>query len=268
MMAQPDFLSEIIKLKQKRLQAAAYSRDELQRAAIELRKRSTRAHLFRQSLLDSSSVRIIAEFKRASPSKGSINADADPAEIALAYQSGGAAAISVLTEEDRFSGAPADLRSVRATVDLPVLRKDFIFTEEQVYETALLGADALLLIVAALDAQQLTALRQLTEDQLGMDALVEVHTLAELERAQQCGAKIIGVNNRNLHSFEVSLETSETLAGHASPDAILISESGLQNAADLIRLRAQGYKGFLIGENMMRSTQPAETLRALIREAS
>lgn len=268
MTVQTDFLSEIIKLKQKRLDSAAFSLEELKRDATALRQRSTRAHVFRRSLQDSSSVRIIAEFKRASPSKGRINSEADPVQIARAYKDGGAAAVSVLTEEDKFLGSPDDLRAIRAAIDLPLLRKDFIFTEEQIYESALMGADALLLIVAALDDELLNTLRQLTEDELGMDALVEVHTPDEFSTAQKAGATIIGVNNRNLRTFNVSLETSETIVQQATPGLIMISESGLNNAGDLKQLVGRGYHGFLIGENLMRAERPAEALRTLIQEAS
>ncbi len=150
-------------------------------------------------------------------------------------------AISVLTEEDYFAGSLDDLRNVKATVDLPVLRKDFVFDEYQVYESAAAGADAILLIVAALDDETLSHLRRLAEDELGMDALVEVHTSDEMKRAAACGAKLIGVNNRDLRTFEVSLETSLSLATQAPPEALLISESGLHSSNDLQRLREAGY---------------------------
>ena len=144
-----------------------------------------------------------------------IRADANLTEIVQSYEAGGAVAISVLTEEDYFAGSLDDLRKVKATVDLPVLRKDFVFEEYQVYESAAAGADAILLIVAALDDESLSRLRRLAEDELGMDALVEVHTSDEMKRAAACGAKLIGVNNRDLRTFEVSLETSLSLAPEA-----------------------------------------------------
>src|SRR5207248_2699396 len=183
-------------------------------------------------------------------SKGELRAELDAAEVARAYQTGGAAAISVLTEEDYFRGSLADLRTVRAAVALPVLRKDFIFDEWQVYEAAEAGADALLLIVAALDAEMLMRLRRLTEDELGMDALVEVHTLDELRRAEACGAQFIGVNNRNLQTFDVRLATSDELIAASHSDARFVSESGLRTRADLQRLRVLGFNGFLIGETL------------------
>ncbi len=209
-------------------------------------------------------VNIIAEFKRRSPSKGVIRADADLKTIVQAYEAGGAVAISVLTEEDYFSGSLDDLRAVKKLVDLPVLRKDFVFDEYQVYESAAAGADAVLLIVAALDDEVLERLRRLIEDELGMDALIEVHTHEEMQRATACGANLIGANNRNLHTFEVSLDTSLSLAANAPPGTVLISESGLNNSTDLARLHDAGYRGFLIGESLMRSENPEAALRELV----
>ncbi len=206
-------------------------------------------------------INIIAEFKRRSPSKGMIREGADSIEIARAYQAGGAAAMSVLTEEDYFAGSLDDLRQVKATVDLPVLRKDFIIDAYQVYESAVAGADAILLIVAALDDELLLRLRRLAEDELQMDALVEVHTSEEMKRAAACGAKLIGVNNRDLRTFEVSLETSLSLAREAPGDTLLISESGLNSSNDLRRLYDAGYRGFLIGETLMRAEDPEHALR-------
>jgi indole-3-glycerol phosphate synthase len=206
-------------------------------------------------------INIIAEFKRRSPSKGVIREGANPIDIARAYQAGGAVAMSVLTEEDYFAGSLDDLRQVKTTVRLPVLRKDFIVDEYQVYESALAGADAILLIVAALDDELLSRLRRLAEDELQMDALVEVHTSDEMKRAAACGAKLIGVNNRDLRTFEVSLETSLRLVREAPGDALLVSESGLNNAADLQRLHDAGYHGFLMGEKLMRANDPEQALR-------
>ena len=228
-----------------------------------VREAKTRAnpHAFRRAL-QKDGINIIAEFKRRSPSKGMIREDANPIEIARAYETGGAVAMSVLTEEDYFAGSLDDLREVKSTVDLPVLRKDFIVDEYQVYESAIAGADAILLIVAALDDESLARLRRLAEDELQMDALVEVHTSDEMKRAVACGAKLIGVNNRNLRTFEVSLETSLSLTREAPSEALLISESGLNNSADLRRLYNAGYRGFLIGETLMRAHDPASALRS------
>jgi len=223
-------------------------------------KARARPHAFRAAL-GKDGINIIAEFKRRSPSKGMIREGANPIDVARAYQDGGAVAMSVLTEEDYFDGSLDDLRQVKAIVDLPVLRKDFIVDEYQVYESAAAGADAILLIVAALDDDLLSRLRRLAEDELQMDALVEVHTSEEMKRAAACGAKLIGVNNRDLRTFEVSLDTSLRLAQEAPADALLVSESGLNNASDLQRLYEAGYRGFLIGETLMRADDPAAALR-------
>ena len=239
-------LSEIIAKKRERVREA---------------KARARPHAFR-SALQADGINVIAEFKRRSPSKGMICEDANPVDVAIAYKAGGAVAMSVLTEEDYFAGSLDDLRGVKSAVDMPVLRKDFIVDEYQVYESAAAGADAILLIVAVLDDELLVRLRRLAEDELGMDALVEVHTSDEMRRAARCGAKLIGVNNRDLRTFEVSLETSLSLAREAPSEALLISESGLNSAADLQRLYDAGYRGFLIGETLMRAGDPAAALRS------
>jgi indole-3-glycerol phosphate synthase len=222
------------------------------------------SHVLRNAL-GADRINIIAEFKRRSPSKGPIRADANLIEVVQSYQAGGAVGISVLTEEDYFAGSLDDLRQAKAAVDLPVLRKDFVFDEYQVYESAAAGADAILLIVAALDDDALLSLRRLAEDELGMDALVEIHTSDEMKRAAACGANLIGVNNRDLRTFEVSLETSLSLAREAPADALLISESGLNDSSDLQRLRAAGYHGFLIGETLMRADNPIHALHNFLR---
>ena len=167
----------------------------------------------------------------------------------------------MLTEEDYFDGSLDDLRAVRQATSLPIVRKDFVFEEYQVYESAAAGAGALLLIVAALDDATLIRLRQVAEDELGMDALVEVHTSEEMDRARSSGAKLIGVNNRNLGTFEVSLETSVKLAPFAGNDALLISESGIESADDVRRLYDLGFRGCLIGESLMRADDPGEALK-------
>jgi indole-3-glycerol phosphate synthase len=264
-----DFLAEIIGLKRERLRASmsdARAVDELRERARE-RRETAKPHALSAAVKNDLRVNIIAEIKRASPSKGTIRADAEPARIAQQYEAGGAVAISVLTEEDRFRGSLDDLRAVRRVVGLPLLRKDFIFDEFQLYESADAGADALLLIVAALDDERLARLLHITEEVLHMDALVEVHTREELETAHACGATLIGVNNRDLRSFEVSLNTSVELAHDAPPGLSLVSESGLRTGSDLRRLRALGYQGFLIGETLMRAARPSTALRELIEEA-
>ncbi len=260
-----DFLTSILSRKRLRVEASRSMQplEELIASGMRVRRQSEQ-HALRRALRREEWPNIIAEFKRASPSKGMIRKGASPAELATAYAEGGASAISVLTEEDSFLGSLEDLRAARAATSLPVLRKDFIFDEYQVYEAAEAGADALLLIVAALDDARLQRLRTITEDELGMDALVEVHTERELLRAVCSGATLIGVNNRNLHTFEVSLEVSVKMAELVTSEVILVSESGLRSADDIQRLHALGYRGFLIGETLMRAAKPADELRLLV----
>ncbi|MCA1633193.1 MAG: indole-3-glycerol phosphate synthase TrpC [Acidobacteria bacterium] len=264
-MGEEGFLSRIIEKKKERLGDAKilHPLAGLRREAEAVRA-AAKPRAFRRALEDGGRVHIIAEFKRASPSKGEIRGDLPAAEAARRYEAGGASAISVLTEEDYFSGSLDDLREVVAAMQLPALCKDFIVDEYQVYEAAAAGAAALLLIVAALSDEELFGLRRLAEEVLGMDALVEVHTLEELRRAGQSGAGLIGVNNRDLRTFEVSLDTSESLAAHAPAGALLVSESGLRNASDIRRLRARGFRAFLIGESLMRAERPEVALRDLI----
>ena len=260
-----NFLSEIIELKQSRLDEAKLSKPfETLREDALVQRHSAKKHALREAIKNDSHLNVIAEFKRASPSKGMIRDDVGPTEIALLYEAGGAAAISILTEEDRFRGSLDDLRAVHATVSLPLLRKDFLFDEFQLYEAAASGADALLLIVAILDDETLAHLRRITEEDLQMDALVEVHNKEELSRAVRAGAGLIGVNNRDLRSFNVSLDVSVELIRHAPKDALMIAESGLNSREDLVHLRECGYKGFLIGESLMRAEKPDETLRKMI----
>ncbi|HUS09737.1 MAG TPA: indole-3-glycerol phosphate synthase TrpC [Pyrinomonadaceae bacterium] len=255
-----DILSQIIAQKRLRVDSAkaAVPIEELSEQAIDKRAR-TRSHALRDAL-NIPGINIIAEFKRRSPSRGMIRENANVTEIARSYQSAGAAAISVLTEENYFAGSLDDLRAARRTVTIPVLRKDFIVSEYQVYESAAAGADALLLIVAALEDDTLGKLLRLTETELRMDALVEVHTKEDINRAVALGSSLIGVNNRDLRTFAVSTETSLELAHFAPPDAILVSESGLSPSA-VCRLHTVGYKGFLVGEALMRADDPGRELR-------
>jgi indole-3-glycerol phosphate synthase len=265
--ASVDFLEEIVGRKRLRVEAAKLitSPDQMSDAAFAARNRAS-PNALRERLSGDERIKIIAEFKRRSPSKGIIRSDVDPSEIARCYAAGGAVGISVLTEEDYFGGSLEDLKSVKAAVDLPVLRKDFVFDSYQVYQAAAAGADAILLIAAALDDQSLFRLRELAEDDLGIDALVEVHNEEEMQRGADCGATLIGVNNRDLRTFKVSLEVSITLAALAPADVVMISESGLRTPADLRRLGEVGYRGFLIGESLMRAQSPEEALRLLVGE--
>jgi indole-3-glycerol phosphate synthase len=259
-----DLLTEIIDCKRARLAAA---REIVSDAVIyrqALTRRETAPPHFFTKAMNTEGLNIIGEFKRRSPSKGVIRDKAEPADFARKYQNGGAKAVSVLTEQDHFTGSLDDLLAVRMAVSLPLLRKDFIFDTYQVYESAAAGADALLLIVAALDDAKLESLRRVTEDELNMDALVEVHTLEELNTAVDSGAKLIGVNNRDLRTFQVSLHTSEQVAAQAPNGVTLVSESGIETAEDLRRLTELGYKGFLIGETLMRADDPEAKLRSLL----
>ncbi|HCX30125.1 MAG TPA: indole-3-glycerol phosphate synthase TrpC [Blastocatellia bacterium] len=263
-----DFLETVVESKRTRLAhaKAKVSLESLRAEAFEVRARAARPAL-RDTLNQNKGINVIAEIKRASPSKGNLGLRIPVEAMALSYGRGGAAAVSVLTEEDYFHGSLEDLRAVRRSVSLPVLRKDFIFEDYQVYESAAAGADALLLIVALLDDATLTRLRELAETELGMDALVEVHTAEEMRRASATGATFIGVNNRNLHTFEVSLDVSLALVNEAPRGAVLVSESGLKSGSELRRLRDAGYHGFLIGETLVGAENPEDSLRAIIRQA-
>jgi len=231
--------------------------------ALEIRKNAEPNRLLRALESDSSRLKIIAEFKRRSPSAGIIRDDLTVSEIVRCYERAGACAISVLTDEEYFGGSIADLSAARSSTNLPILRKDFITDPIQILEAATAGADAVLLIAAALDDVVLRRLRALAEE-LGLDALVEVHTSAELSRAVNAGVNLIGVNNRDLRTFQVSLNTSERLIAEAPRDRILISESGLQSGDSLLRLRKLGFRGFLVGEALMRERDPETALRDLV----
>ena len=205
---------------------------------------------------------VIAEIKKASPSKGVIRNNFDPAQIAKSYEKGGACCLSVLTDIDFFQGSDAHLQAAREACNLPVIRKDFIVDEYQIYEARVLGADCILLIVAALDEIQLKQLHKLAVS-LGMDVLVEVHNEYELEIAIQLENTLIGVNNRNLHTFEVSLENTYRLLDKMPSKAIVVTESGIHTSADVIAMRKRNVQGFLVGEAFMRSEQPGEKLKEL-----
>jgi len=206
---------------------------------------------------------IIAEVKKASPSKGVIRADFDPVAIARAYAEAGAAASSVLTEGRFFQGHAAHLRAIRAAVDLPLLRKDFLFDPYQLVEARAWGADAALLIVAMLDDVQLAELHA-AGVALGLDVLVEAHTRDEVMRALAAGASLIGINNRDLKTFVTSLATAERLRPLIPADGLAVAESGIETASDVARLRAAGYDAFLVGESLMRAPDPGAALRALV----
>jgi indole-3-glycerol phosphate synthase len=259
-------LSEILDRKREvvaQLRASQASTDFRDRA-LAVRANATPHPLLRALESNPRGVNIIAEFKRRSPSAGTIRNDLSAIDVATRYERGGACAISVLTDEHYFGGSILDLAAIRASTALPLLRKDFIIDEIQIYEAAAVGADAVLLIAAALDDGALAKLRATAEDELGLDAVVEVHTSEEMHRAVGMGARIIGVNNRDLRTFRTSLETSERLIAEAPRDRILVSESGLQNPNSLRHLQALGFRGFLIGEALMRAPDPEAALRDFI----
>jgi indole-3-glycerol phosphate synthase len=206
---------------------------------------------------------LIAEVKKASPSAGVIAETFDPVLIGKAYESAGANAISVLTDEQFFQGHLSFMTKVRAAVDIPVLRKDFILHEAQIFEAACAGADAILLIVAALEQKELEHLLAVATD-LQLDALVEVHTLEELDRALETDAQIIGINNRNLTTFEVDLKTTEELSEQVPDEIVLISESGIKTAADTRRVLDAGCNAILVGETLMRADDIHEAVDALV----
>jgi indole-3-glycerol phosphate synthase len=252
----PDILAQIIDVK----------RTELGRIAGGLEERATASVAGRRDFaaaLAATHPAIIAEMKKASPSKGILVAEFDPPRIAEAYQTGGAAALSVLTDERHFQGKLADLAAARAAVRLPVLRKDFTIDRAQIVEAAASGADAILLIAAILTERELRDFRESAET-YKMTALVEVHDSDELETAIASGARVIGVNNRDLRTFNVSLDTSLRLVERIPDDVIKVAESGIDSSADIHRLRQAGFEAFLVGEHLMRSGNPAQALQALL----
>jgi indole-3-glycerol phosphate synthase len=259
-----DSLRKILAKKAERLEAAMAARPlaELERLIANGRPRA--AERFRDRLARPDGVNVIAEVKRASPSKGVIRADLDPVDVAAGYAPY-AAAISVLTEEDFFQGSLDVLRRVRERVDVPLLRKDFVFDRYQLFEAAEAGADAVLLIVAALEPARM---RDLAAEAaaLDLDVLVEVHTPQEMETVLDWGHSLVGVNNRNLKTFEVDVETSYRIATMAPETTLLVSESGIETRGTIDALRGAGFAAFLIGEHFMRAPVPGEALRALVQE--
>jgi indole-3-glycerol phosphate synthase len=205
---------------------------------------------------------VIAEIKRASPSKGLLREDFQPAQIAASYAAGGAACLSVLTDVDFFQGSDAYLQQARAACTLPVIRKDFIIDPYQVYEARVMNADCILLIVACLDDARLTDLNALARE-LGMDVLIEVHDQAELERALAVNNRLIGINNRDLRSFEVDLHTTLGMLDMLPSDRLLVTESGIHTREDVALMRSHGVHAFLVGEAFMRAAEPGERLAEL-----
>lgn len=256
-------LDDIVANKRGELAAAkrAWPLAEVQRAAGDAPPTRGFAQALRQPGLS-----VIAEVKRRSPAKGVLNATVNPAEQAGAYAAAGARAVSVLTDKRYFDGENADLQGVRARVDLPLLRKDFTIDEYHVYEARAIGADAILLIVRALEQSQLVDFQALAE-QLGLDVLVEVHDAPELERAAAAGARIIGINNRDLTTMTVDVTTTARLRPLVPPDAILVSESGIRCADDVRAVASRGVDAILVGEALMSAGDPARTLREFLTAA-
>jgi indole-3-glycerol phosphate synthase len=255
----PDILARIVARKREDLAETKPPLGEWERRAEARRKerRDFRAALLRRSPA------IIAEIKKASPSKGVLAADFDPARTAALYECGGAAALSVLTDGPFFQGSLSDLELAREQVALPVLRKDFTIAREHVLEAAAHGADAILLIAAILTERELRDYREAAARH-GMAALVEVHSREELDAAIGAGSEIIGINNRDLTTFAVSLESSLRLAEHLPANVVRVAESGIHDATDVATLRAAGYQAFLVGEHLMKSADPAAALRRLV----
>jgi indole-3-glycerol phosphate synthase len=255
-----DILQQIVTRKRERL-AAAKRQASLQELRSSMPTVTGGGRFIRT--LQREGINIIAEIKHRSPSKGVIRADFDPVQIARNYTAAGAAAISCLTEEDFFAGSLDYLRAVRRATTLPLLRKDFIFDEYQLYEAVHAGADAVLLIAAMLDVTQLNDLLQIATG-LGLDVLVEVHNQPELEQALRCDVQLLGINNRDLRTFKTTLDTSLALAAELPRALTLVSESGIRTRADIDCLRAAGFHAFLIGEELMRAEDEAAALRALL----
>jgi indole-3-glycerol phosphate synthase len=261
---QESILTTIVNRKRQRLQELKkHSQLSEEKVLLPSAKRLFSQRAFYLALDHPERINFIAEIKRASPSKGVLREEVDPVELSLSYESHGAVAISVLTEEDHFLGSLEDLRKVKKHVICPVLRKDFIVDPYQVYEAAQAGADAILLITALLDDVSLTSLLGIA-DRVGLNALVEVHTREELDLALTCGAQMVGVNNRDLQTFRVDIQTSLQLAPLVPDSIVLVSESGISAADDVRMLKDEGYDAFLIGEYFMKSSNPGMALRDLL----
>jgi indole-3-glycerol phosphate synthase len=258
----PDLLRAIVEAT-RRIVHTRRSREPIDRLAQRAEGATPRGAAFEAAVGSVDRLNVIAECKRRSPSRGVLTAAYDPAALASAYERGGAAAVSVLTEPTFFDGALDHLTAVRNAVQLPILRKDFIVDEYQLHEARANGADAILLIVGALSQPDLTFLHERAGD-VGLAALVEVHDEDEVRRALDAGARLIGVNNRNLRTLAVDVDASHRLARLIPPGIVAISESGLRSRADLERLRGDGYHAFLIGERFMLDPDPARAIGELI----
>lgn len=258
-----DVLARIVEATQERLarEPARVGLEERAREAAGVRRRAGRRSLL--AALSEPGVRVIAECKRRSPSKGVLSQALDPVALARAYQAGGAAAISVVTEPRFFDGHAEWVRTVRAATALPVLQKDFFFSARQLHEAALIGADAILLIARILPGSALRELQGLAGE-LGFDTLVEVHDRRDLERAVAAGARLIGVNSRDLQSFSVNLEAAAALAAEVPADRVAVVESGIGGRSDVERALAFGLRRFLVGEHLVRSGDPRAAVAELV----
>jgi indole-3-glycerol phosphate synthase len=256
----PAYLREIVAMHRAAAGEDARNLDELRSRALELPSPSG----FSQALTAAAGrgLAVIAEVKRRSPSKGVLAPDLDPARVARDYAAGGAACLSVLTDRQFFGGSPEDLVAARQASGLPVLRKDFTVAPADVCDARLMGADAVLLIVAALSGAELAELHALAEE-VGLDVLVEVHDETELGRALEGGARLVGVNQRDLETFEVDPARAEKLAGAIPEDVVAVAESGIRGPEDAARLAAAGYQAVLVGESLVRAPDPAAAVAAL-----
>ena len=258
-----EILNKIIAVKQEEVAAASTRKPlALMRADAESRIATRDFVAALRAKITAGRPAVIAEIKKASPSKGLLRADFIPADIAQSYAENGAACLSVLTDKDFFSGQIDDLKQARASCSLPVLRKDFIIDAYQVYESRVMGADCILLIASCLDDGQMKDLEALALS-MDMAVLVEVHDRSELARALKLKTPLLGINNRNLQTFETTLETTLGLLKEVPPERLLVTESGIANASDVLRLRAAGVNAFLVGEAFMRADDPGQALAEL-----
>jgi indole-3-glycerol phosphate synthase len=258
-----DILTRIVARKKEEIESARRRKplEPLREAAARLRDNRPFYDALKQP--GPHGANIIAEIKRASPSKGPLRIDLDPARLARDYAAGGAVALSVLTDRDFFQGRPEDLIAARQAVQLPVLRKDFLICDYQIYESRAMGADAVLLICRILSGGQLADLLSLSHS-LNMDALVEIHTTDDLEMARSSGARLIGINNRNLATFDTDIRTAMAMARRLSPGQIPVTASGIEGLPDVQANLAHGVFNFLVGESLVRADNPIERLRSLL----
>lgn len=258
-----DILTRIVSRKKEEIEEARRQKPQAQLREAARNRNDRRSFYEALKRPGQHGANIIAEIKRASPSKGPLRIDLDPAALARAYAAGGAAALSVLTDRDFFQGSPEDLIAARQAVLLPVLRKDFLISDYQVYESGAMGADAVLLICRILSRPQLSELLDLSRS-LGMDALVEIHTMADLEMAQASDARLVGINNRNLATFDTDIRTAMTMAQRLSPGQIPVAASGIAGIDDVQANLEQGVYNFLIGESLVRADNPTTRLASLL----